>query len=219
MPVPAVAPDHWVKVDDAKRFGRGGLLPMAVFLTKNSPGLRTSPVKRGYWVVRRILGEHIPAPPPEVPELPKDEAKVEQPLPQLLAKHRENKTCAGCHQRFDSLGLAFESFGPIGERRSQDLGGRPVEPKATYPDGGERTGLDGLRSYLEEKRRNEFVDNLCQKLFAYALGRSLVPSDKMTIDRIREQLTQNGYRFESVMENIVLSPQFLNKLGRDNTRE
>ena len=64
----------WVRIEDAGRYGRGGLLPMAVFLTKNAPGLRTSPVKRGYWVVRRLLGERIPPPPPAVPELPKDEA-------------------------------------------------------------------------------------------------------------------------------------------------
>jgi hypothetical protein len=219
MPVPAGATDQWVKVDDAHRYGRGGLLPMAVFLTRNSPGLRTSPVKRGYWVVRRLLGEHIPAPPPEVPELPKDEAKVEQTLPQLLAKHRDHKACAGCHQRFDSVGLAFEGYGPVGERRDRDLGGRPVESRATYPDGNERTGLDGLRRYLDEKRRNEFVENLCQKLFAYALGRSLVLSDKITVDQMRKRLARDGYRFGSLVESIVTSPQFLNKRGRDDNRE
>src|SRR5262249_24011982 len=68
--------DEWFHVRDAQGYGRGGLLPMAVFLTKNAPGLRTSPVKRGYWVVRRLLGEQIPPPPPTVPELPKDEAKL-----------------------------------------------------------------------------------------------------------------------------------------------
>jgi len=66
--------DEWVHIEDADRYGRGGVLPMAVFLTKNAPGLRTSPVKRGYWVVRRLLGEQIPPPPPAVPELPRDEA-------------------------------------------------------------------------------------------------------------------------------------------------
>src|SRR5262249_41706046 len=156
--------NDWVKVEDARPFGRGGLLPMSVFLTKNSPGLRTSPVKRGYWVVRRMLGEHIPAPPPEVPELPKDEAKLgERTLPQLLAQHRSHKACAGCHQRFDSLGLAFEAYGPIGERRTLDLGGRPVDARATFPDGSYGTGVDGLRRYLVEKRKDEFVDNLCRK--------------------------------------------------------
>jgi hypothetical protein len=191
-----------------------------VFLTKNSPGLRTSPVKRGYWVVRRLLGEHIPAPPPEVPELPKDEANLgEQTLPQLLARHREHKACAGCHQRFDSMGLSFEGYGPIGERRSRDLGGRPVEAKAIFPDGSDGTGLDGLRRYLSDKRREEFVENLCRKLFAYALGRSLALSDKTTIDQMRARLAKDGYSFSSLVEAIVISPQFVNKRGRDDPRE
>src|SRR5438094_10676913 len=83
MPVPAK--DQWVRVEEADRYGRGGLLPMAVFLTKNAPGLRTSPVKRGYWVVRRLLGEQIPPPPATVRELPRDEAALgELPVPQAL---------------------------------------------------------------------------------------------------------------------------------------
>ena len=76
MPGVEGEPDHWVHMEHAADYGRGGLLPMAVFLTANSPGLRTSPVKRGYWVVRRVLGEHIPPPPADVPELPHDEAKL-----------------------------------------------------------------------------------------------------------------------------------------------
>src|SRR5207244_1539035 len=70
---------EWVRVDGAHTYERGGILPMAVFLTKNAPGLRTSPVKRGYWVVKRVLGEEIPAPPPNVPTLPTDESKLELP--------------------------------------------------------------------------------------------------------------------------------------------
>ena len=212
--------DRWIRVDQAHRFGRGGLLPMAVFLTKNSPGLRTSPVKRGYWVVRRLLGEHIPAPPPEVPELPKDEAKLgELTLPQVLARHREHRVCAGCHQRFDAIGLVFEGYGPIGERRDQDLGGRPVETKATFPDGSEGAGLDGLQRYLHEKREEQFIDNLCRKLFTFALGRSLVTSDRSTIATTRTRLAADGHRFGSLVETIVLSPQFLNKRGRDDPRD
>ena len=193
---------------------------MAVFLTANSPGLRTSPVKRGYWVVRRMLGEQIPPPPPEVPELPKDEAKPgDLTLPQLLARHRDNKSCAGCHQRFDSVGLVFEGYGPIGERRDRDLGGRPVDAKATFPDGSEGTGLDGLRRYLAEQRQDDFVENLCRKLLAYALGRSLLLSDEATIKTMRQRLAADGYRFDSLVESIVTSPQFLNKRGKDDPRE
>src|SRR5262249_37450089 len=165
VPVPDAGPDDWVRVNGAHQYGRGGLLPMSVFLTANAPGLRTSPVKRGYWVVRRILGEHIPAPPPEVPELPKDEAMLgDLPLRQLLARHHVHKSCAGCHQRFDSIGLVFEGYGPIGERRDHDLGSRPVVASATFPDGSEGTGLDGIRRYLAQQRQEEFLDNLCRKL-------------------------------------------------------
>jgi len=219
MPEPPKGSAEWVHVDDAYSYGRGGLLTMAVFLTKNAPGLRTSPVKRGYWVVRRLLGEQIPPPPPAVPELPKDEAKLgDLTLPQLLARHREDKNCAACHRRFDAIGLVFEDFGPVGERRTKDLGGRPVQTVATFPDGKDRNGLKGLREYLRDKRQDEFVDNLCKKLFSYALGRSLLLSDKKVLDAMRDRLRADGYAFGSLVEVIVTSPQFLNKRGREEPR-
>jgi hypothetical protein len=210
---------QWVHVEDARRYGRGGLLPMAVFLTKNAPGLRTSPVKRGYWVVRRLLGEQIPPPPPAVPELPKDEANLgELTLPQVLARHRADKNCAACHRHFDSIGLVFEEFGPVGERRTKDLGGRPIQSGATFPDGKDRSGLQGLRDYLQEKRQDDFVENLCRKLFSYALGRSLLLSDKQALEEMRARLAADGYAFGSPVEVIVTSPQFLNQRGRDDPR-
>ncbi len=219
MPEPR-GPDEWVHVEDARRYGRGGLLPMAVFLTRNAPGLRTSPVKRGYWVVRRVLGEEIPPPPPAVPELPKDEANLgELTLPQVLARHRDNTSCAACHRRFDSVGLVFENYGPVGELRTKDLGGRPVETRATFPDGKDRDGLEGLRAYLRERRQEEYLDNLCRKLFCYALGRGLLPSDQQALDEMRAKLAADDYAFGSLVESIVLSPQFLNKRGRDDPRE
>ncbi|HEV3438412.1 MAG TPA: DUF1592 domain-containing protein [Gemmata sp.] len=212
--------EEWIHIEDAERYGRGGLLPMSVFLTKNAPGLRTSPVKRGYWVVRSLLGERIPPPPPTVPELPKDEAKLgDLTLPQVLASHRADKSCAGCHNRFDAVGLVFEGFGPVGERRTKDLGGKPVEIAALFPDGGERKGMDGLRDYLRNKRQNDFVDNLCRKLLSYALGRSLQLSDQKALDEMRAKLIADKYAFGSMVESIVLSTQFLNKRGKDDPRE
>jgi len=219
MPEVAGDADRWVRVDDAHLYGRGGLLPMAVFLTQNAPGLRTSPVKRGYWVVRRVLGETIPPPPANVPELPHDEAKMDLPLRDMLAKHRENPSCAACHARFDSLGLAFEGYGPIGERRSQDLAGRPVDSQAVFPGGVPGAGFEGVLAYIREHRQKDFLDSLSRKLLAFALDRSLLLSDETVIERMRTKLMANGYRFSPLVETIVTSPQFLNKRRIDSQQQ
>lgn len=205
------AADVWVRVDNARAYQRGGLLPMAAFLTHNSPGLRTSPVKRGYWVARRVLGEVIPPPPPTVPELPKDEAKLDLPLRDVLAKHRDNAACSSCHARFDSFGLTFEGYGPVGETRTKDLGGRPVDTQAMFPGGSMGAGLEGLQRYIKENREKDFLDNLGRKMLVYALGRSLMLSDEPLIERITTKLAAHGYRFSTLVETIVTSPQFLNK--------
>ena len=202
----------WLKIDDANVYGRGGLLPMSVFLTKNAPGLRTSPVKRGYWVARHLLGERIPPPPPNVPELPADESRLgDLTLREALARHRDNKSCSGCHQRFDTIGLAFEGYGPVGERRTKDLGGRPVSTDAVFPGGQEGTGLHGLQTYLRQHRQDEFLNNLCRKLLSFALGRSLILSDDLLVHDMRVKLEADDYRFGSLIESIVTSPQFLNR--------
>lgn len=200
---------EWVRVEDARRFGRGGILPMAAFLTRNSPGLRTSPVKRGYWVAKTVLGEAIPPPPPTVPELPDDEAKMDLPLRQMLAKHRDNASCAGCHARFDGFGLAFEGYGPIGEQRTKDLAGRTVDDRADFPGGKRGQGIDGLIEYIRANREKDFVNNLCRKMLAYALGRGLQLSDEPLLEDLRSGFTAGGHRFSGLIESIVVSPQFL----------
>jgi hypothetical protein len=215
MPALDAPADAWQRIENADQYGRGGLLPMAVFMTKHAPGLRTSPVKRGYWVVRRFLGEHIPAPPPNVAELPADEAKLgDLTLPQMLAKHRDDKNCAVCHVRFDSVGLAFEGYGAIGERRKVDFGGKPVQTAAVFPNGSKGDGLEGLRTYLHDIRQDDFLDNLCRKLLSNALGRTLILSDEITVKEMRSRLVVSDYRFSSLIETIVTSPQFLTQRGR-----
>src|SRR5262245_13417607 len=209
--IPAASGAGWFRVNDARSYGRGGLLPMSVFLTQNSPGLRTSPVKRGYWVARRVLGEVIPPPPPVVPELPRDESKSDLPMRELLAKHREIAACASCPARFDSFGLAFEGYGPVGERRTKDLGGRPVDVQATFPGGSQGAGLDGLQSYIRARREKDFLDNLCEKTLVYALGRSMMLSDEPLLEEMRAKLPASGYKISALIETIVASPQFLNK--------
>jgi hypothetical protein len=211
MPEVAGGADHWVRVDNARDYERGGLLPMAVFLTQNAPGLRTSPVKRGYWVARRVLGEVIPPPPAVVPELPNDEAKLDAPLRDVLAHHRSNPACAACHARFDAFGLTLENYGPVGEVRTNDLGGRPVDTNAMFPGGTQGTGLSGLQAYIRSNREKDFLDNLTRKLLVYALGRSLRLSDEPLIERMNARLVGNGYRISALIDAIVTSPQFLTK--------
>jgi hypothetical protein len=203
--------DNWVKVENASRYGRGGLLPMAVFLTENSPGLRTSPVKRGNWVVQRVLGIRIPPPPPVVPELPSDESKSDLPIRDMLARHRQNPVCAACHSKFDSFGLAFEGYGPVGDFRTKDLAGRPVDTAVTYPGGFPGTGVEGLQTFIREHRQREYMDSLCRHLLAFALNRSLQLSDELLIEHMEDELAQNDYRFQPLIETIVTSPQFLDK--------
>jgi len=210
MPEPSGGENSWVRVDNAQRYERGSLFTMAAFLTQNAPGLRTSPVKRGYWVVRRVLGETIPPPPPSVPELPKDEAAMDLPLRDMLAKHRDNPACASCHARFDTFGLALENYGPVGERREKDLAGRPVDTDALLPGGVPASGFAGVQAYIRQHRQDGYLDSLSRKLLSFALGRSLVISDDPLIDRMRSQLEANEYRFSSLVESIVTSPQFLN---------
>jgi len=202
-------PNQWVRVDDAQRWNRGGILTMAAFLTKNASGLRTSPVRRGYWVVKRVLGEYIPPPPAVVPELPKDEKALgDKTLRQALSQHRDNPACSGCHARFDSYGLVFEGFGPIGELRKYDQGGKPVDTAAPFPGGIEKSGVTGLQEYIKSKRQQDFLDTFGRKLTTYALGRTLQPSDDILLANIQTRLRTTDYKIGSMIEAIVTSRQF-----------
>jgi hypothetical protein len=129
----------------------------------------------------------------------------------MLARHRENPTCAACHTRFDSFGLAFEGYGPIGEKRTNDLAGRPVDVRAEFPGGLTGAGLEGLQVYIREHRQADFVNNFSRKLLAYSLGRSLMLSDEPEVERITAAGAANGYRFSAFVETIVNSRQFLNR--------
>jgi hypothetical protein len=208
MPAVEGGNDNWVRVDNASRYNRGGILPMAVFMTQNSPGLRTSPVKRGVWLVEKVLGIRIPPPPPVVPELPADESKMELPVRDALAQHRANPLCAACHAKFDPLGMAFEGFGPVGDARKTDLAGRPVDTKFDFAGAAEGDGVPGLQAYIKANRQDAFTDNLSRKLLAFALGRSLQLSDEALIDQMKANLVKDEYRFRALVETIVTSPQF-----------
>jgi Protein of unknown function (DUF1592)/Protein of unknown function (DUF1588)/Protein of unknown function (DUF1587)/Protein of unknown function (DUF1595)/Protein of unknown function (DUF1585) len=216
---PSVTADTWVRIDDAGKYERGGLLPMAVFLTQSSPGLRTSPVKRGFWLVRRILGEVIPPPPPVVPELPQDEAKTDALLKDVLAQHRANPLCAGCHARFDVFGIAMEGYGPVGEARTKDIAGRAIDPSATFPGGYPGAGFRGIQAYIKDHRQKDYLENISRKLLSYSLSRSLQLSDEPVVEKMQARMAATGYRFSSLVETIVSSSQFLNTRNPETLHE
>ena len=206
---------QWHRVDGLKDAGRGGLFGMGVVLTQNSAGERTSPVKRGFWAVHHLLGQHFPPPPADVAELPKDEKTAPKTIRELMAEHTANPRCAMCHVHFDSLGIAMEGFDPIGRRRSNDLAGRPVDENAEFPGGETGSGIPGLIQYIEKNRKRDFVKTLCRKFLGYALGRSVMLSDSILLEQMEDALHKNDYRFSVLFETVVTSPQFRNQRGRD----
>jgi hypothetical protein len=146
-----------------------------------------------------------------VPELPEDEAELDLPLREVLARHRENAACAGCHARFDSFGLAFENYGPVGEKRATDLAGRPVDTQAVFPNGEQGNGYESVLAYIRKHRQQDFVNNLSRKLLAYALGRSLQLSDEPLLERMQAASAADGYRLAPMVAAIVTSRQFMYK--------
>lgn len=203
----------WKRVTGLRAAGRGGLLGMAVILTKNSSGARTSPVKRGFWNVHHLLGQHFPPPPADVPELPNSETGAPQTIRELLAAHVTDAQCALCHQHFDSLGLALEGFDPLGRPRSKDAAGRLIDDVAKLPNGEVGQGLPGLIGYIEQYRLQDFRQTLCRKFLGYALGRSVLLSDQPLLEEMEKGLEKNNYRFSTLFEIVVLSSQFRTQRG------
>ncbi|MEO6740148.1 MAG: DUF1588 domain-containing protein, partial [Chthoniobacteraceae bacterium] len=174
----------------------------------------TSPILRGNWLSEVILGEKLPRPPKGVPVLP-DEAPQGLTERQLIERHSSDAKCAQCHRRIDPFGFALEGFDAIGRARSKDAGGLSIDTRVKLPDGTAFDGLDGLRSYLVNTRRDDFLRQFCRKLLGYALGRSVQLSDKPLIETMLARLKENDYRIGSAIDLIILSPQFREVRGRD----
>jgi hypothetical protein len=206
---------NWYPVTGLREAGRGGLLGMGVILAKNSAGQRTSPVKRGFWSVHHLLGQHFPPPPADVPELPASEEGAVSTIRELLSAHVADAQCAMCHSHFDSLGLAMEGFDPIGRSRSKDRAGRPIDDRVQLPNGKSAEGIPGLVDYIQQHRRQDFVNTLCRKFLGYALGRSVSLSDQPLLSEMEQALEQNEFRFSVLFESVVRSPQFRKQRGRD----
>ncbi|MCA9059849.1 MAG: DUF1592 domain-containing protein [Planctomycetaceae bacterium] len=207
--------DPWYMVTGLQSEGRGGLLGTAVILTKNSAGERTSPVKRGFWTVHHLLGQHFPPPPAEVPELPKSEKEATQTIRQLLAAHVADPQCALCHKHFDGLGLAMEGFDAVGRSRTKDSAGRIIDNLAELPNGENARGIPELARYIEQHRKQEFVRTLSRRFLGYALGRSVKLSDEPLLMEMELKLEENNDRVSVLFETVVRSPQFRMKRGRD----
>ncbi len=206
--------DGWQRVDGMKAKGRGGMLGFASTLSKQSGASRTSPILRGNWLSELVLGERLPSPPKDVPILPeeKPDGLTER---QMIERHSSDAACAKCHERIDPFGFALEGFDAIGRSRDVDAAGLAIDTATRLPDGTELSGADGLRRYLMESRRDDFLRQFCRKLLGFALGRSIQLSDNPLIDSMLTELSGNDCRVSAAIEKIVLSPQFRQVRGRD----
>lgn len=213
--IPNVAGDDWRRIEDAKQYGRGGVLGLAATLAKNSGASRTSPILRGTWISEVILGEKLPKPPKNVPILPDEESSTaELTVRQLVEKHTSDPKCANCHRRIDPFGFALENYDAIGRHRTVDLSQHPIDAKTTLPDDAAINGAEELRAYLMGEKRDVVVRQFVRKLLGYSLGRSVQLSDEPLLDEIETKLKGNEYCFSTVVESIVLSPQFRSIRGR-----
>ena len=194
---------------------RGGLLTHASVLTVTSNPTRTSPVKRGRWVLDQLLGTPPPPPPPDVPEL-NDKRMLTGTLRQQMEQHRANPSCAACHARMDPIGFAFENFDAIGAFRSQD-GGQPIDVSGTLPSGQSFQGPGELKQILRSKK-DLFSRCLAEKMLTYALGRGVEYYDTPAIDTIVTTLASNDFKFSTLVIEIVKSEPFRLRRGKDVSR-
>lgn len=185
---------------------RGGVLTMASLLALNSNATRTSPVKRGKFILEEILNAPPPPPPPDVPSL-EEGKQLTGTLRQVMEQHRANPVCASCHQKMDPLGFAFENFDAIGSWREQDAGGFPIDASGVLPDGKSFVGASGLKSVLDSKKEL-FLRSLTNKTLTYALGRGLEYYDRPAVEQIVNALPKNNYRFSTLVLEIVKSDPF-----------
>jgi hypothetical protein len=186
---------------------RGGLLGHGSVLMVTSYPTRTSPVLRGKWLLENVLGTPPPPPPPNVPALPeRGEGGKPATVRALLEQHRSNPICASCHAQMDPLGFALENFDAVGAWRTSDAGA-PIDPSGAMADGTKLQGLAGLRSVLGG-RREQFARTVAEKLLTYALGREVEYYDMPAIRAVTRAAAADGYRWSSVIMEIVRSVPF-----------
>ena len=200
--------DEWKRVSLAGT-PRGGLLTQASILTVTSNPTRTSPVKRGKWILEQILGTPPPAPPPNTPSL--DDSKRKEltgTFRQKLEQHRADPKCANCHAKMDAFGFALENFNGIGQWRDRDETGAAIDPSGKLGNSRTVNGLADMKTLLRS-RKQDFARCLTEKMLIYALGRGLDWYDEATVSRILFSLEKNDHRLSTLLSGIVKSPAFL----------
>jgi len=197
---------------------RRGLLGQASILTVTSEANRTSPVKRGKWILENILGTPPPPPPPNVPPLKEnsDNAKA-LPVRALMEEHRKNPVCASCHKILDPLGFSLENFDAVGEWRTSDAGAK-IDATGQLADGTAVDGPVALRKAIM-KHPEQFVRTMTEKMLTYGLGRGLEYYDMPAVRGIEQAAARDHYRFSALVMNIVRSTPFqMKKAGEQEAR-
>jgi hypothetical protein len=182
-----------------------------VLAVTSLPG-RTSPVKRGIWVLEQVLGQHVPPAPMNVPRLDKQDKKkiANLTLRQRTELHRKDPSCANCHKILDPIGFGLENFDAIGRWRDNDDSGGPIDAAGELP-GGKRFASPQELKKIIAAREDDLARNLAEKLLAYALCRQLEGYDEIVVDRIVESIAPDEYRMQSLVTEIVTAYPFLNR--------
>jgi hypothetical protein len=191
---------------------RGGILSMPATLATTSFPNRTSPVLRGVWVLERILGERVPPPPADIPELEEqDHKKVEGlTLRQRTELHQSEATCRNCHKILDPIGFGLENFDAIGRWREKNDQGLAIDSAGKLPDGKEFSTPAELKRLLA-KREADLARNLTERLMAYALGRQLEGYDDVVIDQLMVKIAADNYRMRTIITEVITSYLFTHR--------
>jgi hypothetical protein len=208
--IPGVEGSEMRRVTLPKDSPRGGVLTHGSILAVTSNPARTSPVKRGQFILDNILGTPAPPPPPDIPalEASKKEFKDRDPTTrELMALHRSKPLCSACHSRMDPLGLALDNFNPLGLWRDQEEK-QPIDASGKLITGESFHDVRDLKKILKERHRLDFYRCITEKLLTYALGRGLEYDDVETVDRIVERLDKDGGRFSALLMGVIESPPF-----------
>ncbi|EDY19458.1 Protein of unknown function DUF1592 [Chthoniobacter flavus Ellin428] len=196
----------------------GGILGQGSYLTITSNPTRTSPVKRGKYVLENILGTPPPPPPPQVPDLDdKARAELHGTLRQKMEQHRTDPVCASCHARMDPIGFGLEQFDGVGMRRTQD-DGAAIDPTGQLVSGEKFAGPEELQKILLTTKRPDFLRCISEKMLTYALGRGLEYYDRVTIEKISASLEKNP-NFSNLIMEVVDSVPFQMRRGEGDHRK